>query len=219
LRVPDPLSTVHAPDAELGLGIYDGLLIPPSLLPRSVRGQTRLVVVTDGTAATMERVRSALWSDSGYETAMTPVERATGDEGSALTAGYTRAAEVGVVFALIVAGLSLAATTADALRERRRGLAALVALGTPVRVLRRSVVLQTAVPLLLNIGLATVASIVGSAVYIAIADDDGRMTTVGLPWAGWTGIAVAAVAAVLVATALTLPFVRAAARPEALRTE
>ena len=78
--------------------------------------------------------------------------------------------------------------------------------------------LQTAVPLLLNIALATGTSIIATVLYLRLDSDDGG-PGVPLPWAGWSLMAAAAVVAVLVSTTLSLPFVRAAARPDALRTE
>jgi hypothetical protein len=224
LRLPERL-----PEQQLPAGLQDlvwGLLITPDLASAALATgatldpglQAQLFIGTDGRPGTAERVRSALWLNaSSFDKPMTFREQQTLQLGGS-TELYRRAALAGVAFALLAAGLSFAVTTADALRERRRGLAALVALGTPVRVLRRSVLLQTAVPLLLNIALATGASILATVLYLGLDSEDGG-PTVPLPWAGWSLMAAAAVAAVLLATSLTLPFVRAAARPEALRTD
>ena len=162
-------------------------------------------------------MRSAWWANGLFDKPMTVREQQAEQLGDT-TGLYRRVALAGVLFALLAAALSFAVTTADALRERRRGLAALIALGAPVRTLRRSVLLQTAVPLLLNIALATGTSIVATVLYLRLDSEDSG-PEVPLPWAGWSLMAAAAVAAVLVSTILTLPFIRAAARPEALRTE
>ena len=179
--------------------------------------QEEVLIATDGRPETAELVRSALWTNSLYEKPMT-VREQQHDQLTDSTDLYRRAALAGVLFALLAAALSFAVTTADALRERRQGLAALIALGAPVRTLRRSVLLQTAVPLLLNIALATGTSIVATVLYLRLDSEDGG-PGISLPWAGWSLMATAAVAAVLVSTTLTLPFIRAAARPDALRTE
>lgn len=105
---------------------------------------------------------------------------------------------------VLVGGLTLAVSTADGLRERRRAHAALVALGTPLRVLRRSVLLQVAVPLVLSVATAVLVAAVASALYLRFAAiDDGEVLP--LPWAGYGVIALAAVVASLLATTSALP--------------
>jgi hypothetical protein len=224
LHLPDQLPSLRLP-AGLTDMVGGGVLISASLLPPTFATDPALgadtqgqeFIATDGRPSTEERVRSALWSNAQFDKPMTIRETQAAQLGDS-TDLYRRAALVGVLFALLAAALSFAVTTADALRERRRGLAALIALGAPVATLRRSVLLQTAVPLLLNIALATGTSIVATVLYLRLDSEDGG-TEVPLPWAGWSLMAAAAVAAVLVSTAITLPFIRAAARPEALRTE
>lgn len=198
-----------------GLSLGGELLLPPDAVPEQVSSGTVLLVATDGRPATVERVRSALAGLSSFTPPLTAAEARK--RAAAPGEAYERAALLAIVLVVLVGGLSLAVTTADGLRERRQAHAALVAMGTPVRVLRRSVLLQTAVPLLLNVALAVVVTAFGSALYLrlgAIGDD-----VLPLPWTGYGAIAAAAVLASLLVTAATLPFVRAAARPEALRTE
>jgi hypothetical protein len=224
LHLPDKLPELRLPQGLSDL-VGGGLLISPRLLPPELAAsrslpmdaQEEVFIATDGRAATAERVRSALWNNSTFEQPMT-VREQQGEQLGNTTGLYRRAALAGVLFALLAAALSFAVTTADALRERRQGLAALIALGAPVRTLRLSVLLQTAVPLLLNIALATGTSIVATVLYLRLDSEDGG-PGVSLPWAGWSLMVAAAVAAVLVSTTLTLPFIRAAARPDALRTE
>jgi hypothetical protein len=221
VRMPSRLPAIRLP---AGINDITGadLLVSPKLIATALpAGATLdpqdLFIATDGKPATAERVRSAVWRNTLFDKPMTIREQQAVQLGVTSDL-YRRAALAGVIFALVAAALSLAVTMADSLRERRRGLAALVALGTPVRVLRRSVLLQTAVPLLLNIALATGASIAATVLYLRLDSDDGGYP-VPLPWAGWSLMAAATVAAVLLATALTLPFIRAAARPDALRSE
>jgi hypothetical protein len=224
LRMPSRLPAIRLP-AGISDITWADLLVSPKLIAAALPTGTTLdplsehylFIATDGQAATAERVRSAEWRNSPFDKPMTIREQQAVQLGKSSDL-YRRAALAGVIFALVAAALSLAVTMADALRERRRGLAALVALGTPVRVLRRSVLLQTAVPLLLNIALATGASIGATVLYLRLDSDDGG-PRVPLPWAGWSLMAAATVAAVLLATCLTLPFVRAAAHPDALRSE
>ena len=135
----------------------------------------------------------------------------TAPAGAATGAGHPLRAVV------LAGGLTLAVGTTDGLRERHRAHAALVALGTPMRVLRRSVVLQVTLPLLLTVALAVVSSAAASYVYLVLAGEG--LDTPQLPWSGYGAIALASVAATLLATAAALPLLRAAGRPGALRTE
>ncbi|MDQ1665190.1 MAG: hypothetical protein QOH75_1221 [Actinomycetota bacterium] len=224
VRMPSRLPAIRLP-AGINDITWGNLLVSPKLIATALPAgatldpntEQYLFIATDGQPATAERVRSAVWRNTLFDKPMTIREQQAVQLGMTSDL-YRRAALAGVIFALVAAALSLAVTMADSLRERRRGLAALVALGTPVRVLRRSLLLQTAVPLLLNIALATGASIAATVLYLRLDSDDGGYR-VSLPWAGWSLMAAATVAAVLLATALTLPFIRAAARPDALRSE
>jgi predicted lysophospholipase L1 biosynthesis ABC-type transport system permease subunit len=118
---------------------------------------------------------------------------------------------------VLAGGVTLAVGTADGLHERHRAHAALVALGTPMSVLRRSVVLQVATPLLLTVALAVASSAVAARVYLELGDVSGN--ALRLPWSGYGAIALAAIAATLLATAAALPLLRAAGRPGSLRME
>lgn len=198
-----------------GLNLQGEVLLPPGSVPASATHGQVLLVATDGAADTVERVRTALAGLPSYVPPLTASEGVA--RGRAPVAAYERAALLAIVLVVLVGGLSLAVTTADGLRERRRAHAALVALGTPVRVLRRGVLLQTALPLLLNVALGVAVSAFASALYLrlgAIEDD-----VLPLPWGGYAAIAATAVTASLLATAAALPFVRAATRPDALRSE
>ena len=198
-----------------GLNLQGEVLLPPGSVPASATYGLVLLVATDGAATTVERVRTALAGLPSYVPPLTASEGVA--RGRAPVAAYERAALLAIVLVVLVGGLSLAVTTADGLRERRRAHAALVALGTSVHVLRRSVLLQTALPLLLNVALGVAVSAFASALYLRLGatEDD----VLPLPWVGYGAIAATAVAASLLATAAALPFVRAATRPDALRTE
>jgi hypothetical protein len=200
---------------ELPIPAYSGLLqgellVDPALLPVA---PSRLVVTTDGRADTVENVRAVLPLDLAMS-AQTVAERV--QAAASVYLGYRRAVTIGIVLALLVGAASLAVTTADAVAERRRSLATLVALGTPLRVLRRMVLLQTAAPMLANVLVTLAAAAVASACYLGVTETSNPVT---LPWGSWALTALAAVVAVLLATAATLPLVSAVGRPEALRAE
>ncbi len=208
LQLPDGLSSSYS-----GFSISGDVLIPPANIGDDMP-VTKILVATDGRPETAEEVRTTLGTARTIFAPVTPAEaisrvRTTKD-------GYIRAALLAALTVVFVGGISLAVTTADSLRERRRAHAALTALGTPVAVLRRSVLLQTALPLILNVGLAVLVAASTSRLYLRLGDPDQPPP---LPWAGYGAIALAAVTACLLATAAALPFVRSAARPDTLRTE
>jgi predicted lysophospholipase L1 biosynthesis ABC-type transport system permease subunit len=125
----------------------------------------------------------------------------------------------GLALVVLVGGLSLAVTTADGLRERRAAHAALTAMGIRAGVLRRSVLLQTALPLVLSVGLALGISVAASWLYLRLGAGPDEPPAPTLPWAEYGAVGVGAVMASLLATAAVLPFVRSAVRPESLRFE
>ncbi|MCW2673571.1 MAG: hypothetical protein JWP14_2160 [Frankiales bacterium] len=210
IALPPEIPTLKVPLGLTYSGVLNGeLLIDPSVLP-APEG-SRLVITTDGSSGALERVRDALPFTSAMR-ASTPREQASG--AAQVYLGYLRAVRIGLVLALLIGAASLAVTTADAVHERRRSLATLVAFGTPLRVLRRSVLLQMAAPLLTNVVGALSAAAVASACYLGVTEDAWT-----LPWGGWGLTALAALLAVFLATAATLPLVSAVGRPEALRAE
>lgn len=225
IDVPGALSAVQIPGELSGLsvGLFGTYLVPPTMLsapaPDGPDPDSRgLLVATDGSADAVEAVRSAMAVTSMQAPPLTPDE--TLREASRATDAYRTAALVGLVAVVLVGGLTLAVSTADGLRERLRPHAALAALGAPLALLRRSVLLQIAIPLLLSVALAVLASAVASSVYLQLNDvDQGSQPVLPLPWLGYGVISAAAVLATLLATAASLPLLRAAARPGALRSE
>jgi hypothetical protein len=225
LRVPSTLDTAALPagltvDTAYGFAIRGDVLVPPSLLPGwdgADRWFPTLLVGTDGRAGTVEAVRGGLGAMPLALPPATPresVHLAQSDSD-----GYRQAALVVAVAVVLTGGLSVAVTTVDGVRERQRAHAALSAIGVPVRLLRRGVLLYTALPLLLSVGLAILVTAASSWLYLRLVPEDPATVAVALPWAGYAAIGAAAVAACLLATVAALPFVRATTRPDALRTE
>jgi ABC-type antimicrobial peptide transport system permease subunit len=120
----------------------------------------------------------------------------------------------GSVFTLFLAGISMLVLTLEQVRERRRPLAMLAAAGVPRSVLARSLLWQTAVPVVLGV-------VVAVGVGIAIAGLVIRLTgqALRIDWPTIGTFAGVAVALVLLVTACSLPSLRAATRLAALRTE
>jgi hypothetical protein len=121
---------------------------------------------------------------------------------------------IGLVVTLLLIGASLLVSTLEQLQERRKLLAVLVAFGTRRATLSCSVLWQTAVPVLLGLGLAVVTGGGLGAVLLAMVGEPLRFD-----WLSMAGIAGAGAAVVLLVTALSLPVLWRLMRPEGLRTE
>jgi hypothetical protein len=191
-------------------------VVDPSLLPAAATRAygSQLLVRTDGDPGTTERVRNALDADGVYG-ASTLGEQLANEE--MVVRGYERAARLGLVLAVLVGGIGLLVSTVDALRARRRDLASLAALGVPVGVLRRALLLETAAPLVGCTALALGSGAFAAAAYLA--GQTFYREKVGLPWSTWSGVAGASMAVVLAVVVLTLPLARSATRPAYLRNE
>jgi hypothetical protein len=108
-----------------------------------------VVVGTDGSPAALERARTTL--TTGYPEAeryaSTDAEHET--DATSLLNGWRQLADVVILASLVVAGSSLAVSTVGGLSDRRRPFSMLRLTGVPLRLLRRVVALETAVPLLI----------------------------------------------------------------------
>jgi hypothetical protein len=129
-------------------------------------------------------------------------------------ANLRRALFAGVVAVLVLIGASLLVTALEQVRERRRLLAVLVAVGTPRSTLSWSVLWQTAVPMALGLLLAVAAGVGLGALLLGIV-----RTPVRLDWTSVAGMSAAGGAVVLAVTALSLPPLWRLMRPDGLRTE
>jgi predicted lysophospholipase L1 biosynthesis ABC-type transport system permease subunit len=120
----------------------------------------------------------------------------------------------GSLFTLLLAGVSMLVLALEQVRERRRPLAVLAAAGVPRAALARSLLWQTAVPVVLAVVVAIGTGIGLAALVI-------RMTSMQMlmDWSSIGIFAGAALVLVLLVTAATLPALRNAMRLSALRTE
>ncbi|MFE3550379.1 FtsX-like permease family protein [Streptomyces kronopolitis] len=120
----------------------------------------------------------------------------------------------GAVLTLLLIGSGLVVSTVEQLHERRRLLSVLDAYGTRRATLGRSVLWQTAVPVVLGLGLALACGLALGALLLTMT---GHAVTVDLPVvAALTG---AGGAVILLVTALSLPALWRLMRPDGLRTE
>jgi hypothetical protein len=117
-----------------------------------------------------------------------------------------------VVLVLIAAGLLIGMV--EQLRERRRLLAALLAVGVRRRTIGGALLVQTAVPVVLGLALAIATGVLLAALLLQIAGEPVVLD-------GWMIAALTAAAAgvVAVVTVVSLPVMLRAMRPDGLRTE
>ncbi|GAA5189559.1 ABC transporter permease [Rugosimonospora acidiphila] len=121
---------------------------------------------------------------------------------------------IGALVILLLVGASLLIGTLEQLRDRRRLLPVLVAFGTRRTTLSRSVLWQTALPVLLGMVLAVLVGVGLGAVLLRLVH-----ARVVMNWSSVGGIAGAAALMVLLVTGLSMPALWRLMRPEGLRTE
>lgn len=120
----------------------------------------------------------------------------------------------GSLFTLLLAGVSMLVLALEQVRERRRPLAVLAAAGVPRSALARSLLWQTAVPVVLAVVVA-----IGTGIGLAALVIRMSSMRMQIDWSSIGIFAGAALVLVLLVTAATLPALRNAMRLSALRTE
>jgi hypothetical protein len=162
---------------------------------------------------TMERIRNAAaplrWQ--AWVNDLTSV-RASADQRTFAT--IKRGLYAGALLTLGMAGATMLVLAVEQVRERRRQLAVLAASGVPRSMLARSVLWQNAIPLVIAALVADATGLVLGAFLLRIAGEHS-----GADWTDTAILTAVAVAVVAAATALTLPAVRRATRPQMLRSE
>ena len=174
-----------------------------------------IVVLTDGSAAAIERTRTTL--ELSYPTFWV-APNVPGDfesEFANVLRGWQQLADVVIVASLAIAGCSLAVSVIGGLTERKRPFSLLRLSGAPLRVLRRVVALESAAPMLMVSVIA-----VGSGLLAAQLFLKAQMGyTLKLPGAGFYAVIVAGLAACLAIVASTLPLLKRMTGPETARSE
>ena len=131
-----------------------------------------------------------------------------------------------LIVAILVATASLLVTASEAIVERRRTLATLVASGTPRSVVARAAMLESLIPLVPAVALATVSgwlfarNFFGSRVETW---DESAVPPVGynpvpIPWVELLVLGGGVIAASVIANLISLAFLSASTRPTELRT-
>jgi predicted lysophospholipase L1 biosynthesis ABC-type transport system permease subunit len=129
--------------------------------------------------------------------------------------GWQQLANVVILASLPIAGCSLAASVAGGLSERKRPFSLLRLSGAPLRVLRRVVALESAVPLLVAAVVAIGTGFLAAQLFLRAQMD----YTLRPPGAGYYLIVVAGLAVSLGIIAATLPLLERITGPETARNE
>lgn len=191
----------------------DGVFATPSAIDARILRMTHvatLVRVNEADRDAMERMRNTVAAIEPMADVTVTSATREDDRFGAVRRGLL----IGAIASLLVIGAVLLVTVLEQMRERRRLLAMLVAFGTRRSILNRSVLWQTALPMLLGLSLAVPAGAGLGALLLKMAEK-----AVSVQWGAIAGICGTAAAVVLLVTALSLPTVRRLMDPEGLRTE
>lgn len=174
-----------------------------------------MVVGTDGSATAIERTRTVL--EVAFPTFWVG-PNVPGDFESDFAntlRGWEQLANVIIVASLALGGCSLAVSVIGGLTERRRPFSLLRLSGAPVRVLRRVVALESAVPMLAVAALAIGMGLLAAHLFLRAQMD----YTLVAPGPAFYAIVVVGLAACLGVIASTLPLLERITGPETARSE
>ncbi|MEV4347289.1 ABC transporter permease [Actinoplanes sp. NPDC049596] len=191
---------------------------PASAVPVGELGRLPLesvVVQTDGSAAAIERSRTVLETAfPGFRIAPSVPGDFESDFADTLR-GWQQLANVVIVAGLAIAGCSLAVSVIGGLTERKRPFSLLRLSGAPVRVLRRVVALESAVPMLVAAAFAVGMGLLAAQLFLKA---QMGYTLEPLSPAFWLIVA-AGLVACLAIIASTLPLLERITGPETARSE
>jgi hypothetical protein len=179
-----------------------------------------IVVSTDGARAALENARTILENglpDSflGSYPPLTVAENQALSADARRAAGYQRLADVVILTSLPIAGCTLAVSVVSGLNDRRRAFSLLRLAGTPLAALRRVIIYEAAVPLLVS---ALVSIGVGFlTAFLFLQAQLGE--ALSAPGAGYYASVIGGVLASLAIIASTFPVLRRLTGPEAARND
>jgi hypothetical protein len=175
-----------------------------------------VVVGTDGSRSAIERARTLLAAAfPDRATALTVAEQGADSDIAEQLAGFQRLADVVTVGALCIAGCSLAVSVLAGLTDRRRPFSLLRLAGVPLGALRRSLALETAVPLLSVAGVAAGMGFVAAALFLRSQLD----YALSPPGVGYYATVANGLVASLAVVGTTLPLLGRLTGPETARNE
>ena len=174
----------------------------------------QIAVATDGSTSAIERARTILANTYPDQDVPWTVREDHADS-SAQLAGYQQLADVVVLVSFPIAGCSLAVSVAGGLRDRRRPFSLLRLAGTPLAVLRRVVLLESAVPLLVVAVVAIGTGFLAAQLFVRAQ----FQYSIRPPGIEYYVIVLAGLVASLGVIGSTMPVLRRTTGPETARNE
>ncbi|MDX3243339.1 FtsX-like permease family protein [Streptomyces sp. ME18-1-4] len=173
-----------------------------------------IVVATDGSTSAIERARTILAKTYPDRDIPWTVREDHAQSGAQL-AGYQQLANVVILVSFPIAGCSLAVSVAGGLRDRKRPFSLLRLTGTQLGVLRRVVLLESAVPLLVVAVVAIGMGFLAAQLFVQAQLD----YSIRAPGIEYYAIVLTGLVASLGVIASTMPLLRRITGPEAARNE
>jgi predicted lysophospholipase L1 biosynthesis ABC-type transport system permease subunit len=173
-----------------------------------------VVVATDGSSRSLERVRTTLERAFPFQGEPLGVE-SLDPSNARLLAMIQEMTDVIIVASLIIAACSLAVNIVAGLGERRRPFSLLRLTGAPTKLLHRVVALESALPLLLVAAVSIVVGLVSAALYLR-SQVDVAFRFPGIAF--WVTVA-GGLAASLAVIASTFPLLNRMTGPEVARND
>jgi ABC-type antimicrobial peptide transport system permease subunit len=213
---PEGAQAVWVELAALGVGDLGVRAVRPGELDAELSALpvANLLVTTDGSLAATERTRTAIELAVPSSSPVTVGE--ADDEGWRMLGILQRMVDVGIILSLIIAGCSLAVSVAGGLIERKRPFSLLRLTGMPLAHLRRVVLLEAALPLVLVAIVSIAAGLLASDLILNAAVDE---VPFALPGIGFWAIVVGGLAAALAIVAATMPLLARITEPQSARME
>ena len=201
------------PDGSAPLDLPSVIVDPAALGPGLAgAGVSRLYVVTDGSPAAGERVRSAVVARHAYASVRLATDaRARQPEFEE----FGRIVGIGLIGTLVLAGCSLAVAVTTGMLERRRAFAMLRSAGMPVGGLRALVLVQAGAPLFAVAAFSAALGVILTQLIL------GLVTTDEVPWpdASLVLILTGSLLGAMAIVAVMLPSLERLTRPETVRIE
>ncbi|GAA2816027.1 FtsX-like permease family protein [Saccharopolyspora taberi] len=198
--VPVPAGAPVRPFGGQDPDLVDSVIVDPALVPDVLGSGETTLAVAPASDADRERVRTAMTvAAPGAE--INSRELVLGEQRTMLS-DLRRVTAIGLVIASVLAGCSAAITAASSVVDRRRTFGALIAAGTPLRVLARALRTEAALPALVaTIGAGAGGVAVGFGM-LSLFDIEGAIS----PWV-FAPVALGVLVAVL-ATSASGPMLR-----------
>lgn len=173
-----------------------------------------VIVATDGSTSAIERARTVLANAYPDQDAPRTLREDNADRNAQLT-GYQQLADVVILVSFPIAGCSLAVSVAGGLRDRKRPFSLLRLTGTRLAVLRRVVLLESAVPLVVVSVVAIAMGFLAAQLFVQAQFD----YSIRAPGVQYYAIVLAGLAASLGLIASTMPLLSRITGPETARNE